>query len=485
LFGVGITYSAAIVPLLDRCPDLFDVIEVEPQTLWTRAGDDAPRFQIEEAVVEHLEQLPGQKLIHSVGTPVGGTVAPEPAQLELLAAMVERFRAPWLSDHLSYNQTPEFATGFFLPPRQTQAGVEAVTRSISVVQQAVQVPILVETGVNYLRPRTDEIPDGQFVAEVVERADCGLLLDMHNVFTNALNGRQPVDEFVAALPLERVREIHLAGGMELDGFWLDAHSGELPEPLTAICEDLVPRLPNLAAIIFEIFPSFVPLVGLDLVQAQIERLHELWSFRGTVPGPPRPRALRLESSPDGADALPPEAWERALGALVIGRDDAADGDDGLRDDPAISLVQGLIHEFRASMIVGVLRLTSRLLMLALGAEAFRTILASYWLATPPQMYASLEAEAFADHLGELNLEVPHLAQVLRFEQAVTATLTDGQTRVVAFEFEPLPLLRALAEGRLPEEPPRPGSFEIELTADGPTAVSGLDEEALRSAYPFH
>ena len=170
---------------------------------------------------------------------------------------------------------------------------------------------------------------------------------------------------------------------------------------------------------------------------------------------------------------------------MIGRDDAADGDDGLRDDPAISLVQGLIHEFRASMIVGVLRLTSRLLMLALGAEAFRTILASYWLATPPQMYASLEAEAFADHLGELNLEVPHLAQVLRFEQAVTATLTDGQTRVVAFEFEPLPLLRALAEGRLPEEPPRPGSFEIELTADGPTAVSGLDEEALRSAYPFH
>jgi uncharacterized protein len=484
VFGVGITYSAAIEPLLDRCPDLFDVVEVEPQTLWIRAGRGTPRFRVEEAVVAHLERLPGRKLIHSVGTPVGGTVPPEAAQLELLAEMVARFEAPWLSDHLSYNQTPEFATGFFLPPRQTQAGVEAVTRSISILQQALQVPILVETGVNYLRPRPDEMPDGQFVAAVVERAECGLLLDMHNVFTNALNGRQPVDEFIDALPLERVREIHLAGGVELDGFWLDAHSGELPEPLVAICERLIPRLPSLDAIIFEIFPSFVPLVGLDVVQAQIERLHELWRYRGTVPEPTRkPRALRLESSSE-EHALPPEAWERALGSLVIGRNDAA-AEDGLRDDPAISLVQGLIHEFRASMIVGVLRLTSRLLMLALGTDAFRTILASYWLATPPQMYASLEADAFARHLEQLDLRVPHLTEVLRFEQAVMATLADGRTRVVAFEFEPLPLLRSLAEGRLLDEPPQAGRFEIELTADGPTAAGGVDEEALRAAYPYH
>jgi uncharacterized protein len=484
VFGVGITYSAAIEPLLDRCPNLFDVVEIEPQTLWIRAGDGTPRFRVEEAVVAHLERLPGRKLIHSVGTPVGGTVAPEPAQLELLAEMVSRFEAPWLSDHLSYNQTPEFATGFFLPPRQTQAGVEAVTKSISILQNALQVPILIETGVNYLRPRPEEMPDGPFVAAVVERAECGLLLDMHNVFTNALNGRQPVDEFIDALPLERVHEIHLAGGMELDGFWLDAHSGELPEPLIAICERLIPRLPSLDAIIFEIFPSFVPLVGLDVVQAQIERLQELWRYRGTVPEvTAAPRTLRLEGSSE-EDALPPEAWERALGSLVIGRNDAA-AEDGLRNDPAISLVQGLIHEFRASMIVGVLRLTSRLLMLALGTDAFRTILASYWLATPPQMYASLEADAFARHLERLDLRVPHLIEVLRFEQAVTATLADGRTRVVAFEFEPLPLLRALAEGRLLDEPPQAGKFEIELTADGPTAAVGVDEEAFRAAYPYH
>jgi uncharacterized protein len=472
--------------LLTRTPELFDVLEIEPQTLWTRLLDGPPHFRVQWEVFEHVSRLPGRKLIHSVGTPVGGTVPPDPEQLHLLREMVDQFEAPWASDHLSYNQTPEFATGFFLPPRQTEEGVKAVTTSIRALQRALNVPIAVETGVNYLRPRADELPDGAFVADVVEVADCGLLLDMHNVFTNALNGRQPVDEFLDAIPLDRVWEIHLAGGMELDGFWLDAHSGAIPDPLFAICESVIPRLPNLSAIVFEIFPSFVPLVGLDLVQTQIERLHELWSLRRqcTVQRAPRPIELRFEGL-GGMDTLSPAAWERALGKLVIGRASPEGTTAGLADDPGVRIVEGLIHEFRASMIVGVLRLTSRLLMLALGPDAFRTLLNSYWLATPPQMYASLEADGFAQHLASLNLDVPHLAEVLRFEQAITATLTDGETRVVPFDVEPVPLLRALAAGHLPTDPPQPGRYEIELTPDGPTGSTGIDFQDVERAFPYH
>ena len=142
--------------------------------------------------------------------------------------------------------------------------------------------MVVETGVNYLRPRSDELRDGNFVRRVSEAADCGLLLDLHNVFTNALNGRQPLDAFLDDLPLERVWEVHLAGGMELDGFWLDAHSGAIPDALYSVAEQLIPRLPNLGAIIFEIFPSFVPVVGLDLVEEQIHRLHALWRRRAPL-----------------------------------------------------------------------------------------------------------------------------------------------------------------------------------------------------------
>jgi uncharacterized protein (UPF0276 family) len=484
--GVGITYSSAIEGLLERSPELFDVVEIEPQTLWTRVPDGPSHFRVRRDVLAHVSRLPGRKLIHSVGTPVGGTVAPDPEQLELLGEMVDELDAPWASDHLSYNQTPEFATGFFLPPRQTPAGIAVVTASIRTLQEALNVPVAVETGVNYLRPRSDELSDGAFVAEVVENADCGLLLDMHNVFTNALNGRQPVDEFLDAVPLHRVWEIHLAGGMELDGFWLDAHSGAIPDPLFAVCESVVPRLPNVSAIVFEIFPSFVPLVGLDLIRTQIERLHELWALRRQKPAQQarRPIELRVETV-DGAERVPPEEWERALGELVIGRASSGSAAAELADDRGVRIVEGLIHEFRASMIVGVLRLTSRLLLLALGPAAFRLILNDYWLATPPQMYASLEADAFARHLASLDLAVPHLSDVLRFEQATTATLTDGKKRVVAFDVEPLPLLRALAAGRLPDESPRRGRFEIELTPDGATGAAGLDGRDVAAAFPYH
>jgi uncharacterized protein len=482
--GVGITYSSAIVPLLERRPELFHVVEIEPQTTWIRTTDPHVPYLVREEVVEHLLALPGRKLIHSIGAPVGGTVRPDAAQLPLLRQAVERFDSPWISDHLSFNQTPEFATGFFLPPRQTMAGVEAVTRSIRDLQRAVGAPLAVETGVNYLKPLADELRDGEFVRYVAETADCGILLDLHNVFSNALNGRQPLDEFLEDLPLHRVWEVHLAGGMEVDGFWLDSHSGAIPDALYAIVERVIPRLPNLGAIIFEIFSSFVPVVGLDLVEEQIHRLHALWARRMIAHTAPSPAPMPLVVRPQDNDDLLPEAWERALGALVTGQ--PAEGvPDDLKQDPAIRVVKGLIFEFRASMIVGTLRLTSRLLMLALGPEAFRTILLDYTSRIPPQSYGSLEAEAFSQYLDALGLKVPHLATILEFERATLETLIDDQTRIVKFDVEPLPLLRALAEGRLPTEVPQAGDFEIELTADGAASLNGVDLKAMEAAYPFH
>jgi uncharacterized protein len=411
-------------------------------------------------------------------------VRPAPAQLELLRTTARMFDSPWVSDHLSFNQTPEFSTGFFLPPRQTPAGIATVTKSIRALQHALELPVAVETGVNYLKTRRDELRDGEFVAQVVQSADCHLLLDLHNVFTNALNGRQPIDEFLDDLPLDRVCEIHLAGGMELDGFWLDAHSGAIPDALFAVAERVIPRLPNLGAIIFEIFPSFVPEVGLDLVEEQIRRLHDLWSLRSGA-GAPRPiSGTRTISTRMDDDQLLPESWERALGALVTGQPaDAVPAD--LQQDPGVRIVRGLIFEFRASMIVGTLRLTSRLLMLSLGQHAFRTILLDYTFKTPPQAYGSLEADAFARYLASLGLQVPHLSKILEFEQATLATLVDDQPRIVKFEIEPLPLLRALAEGRLPSESGRAGDFEIELTGDGQPSVTGVDREAVQGAFPFH
>ena len=482
--GIGATYSGAIEPLIERHPELFDVLEIEPQTLWIKTADPQRPFLVQEQVLEHLAGLPGRKIIHSVGRPIGGTVAPETAELELLKKTVDYFDPPWASDHLSFNHTEEFATGFFLPPRQTIAGVDAAGGAIRRLRAALNLPIAVETGVSYLRPRVDELPDGEFVARVIEKADCGLLLDLHNVYCNSVNGRQPIDEFLAQLPLERVWEVHVAGGFEMDGFYLDAHSGGIPEPLHQIVEEALPRLPNLKAIVFEIFPSFIPLVGFDLVEEQLNWLHEVWKRRKvseSVSG----RPFTLRSEPETPDSVSPAVWERALGRLVVGQD--ADDDVGreLEQEPGVRVVERLIHEFRGSMIVRVLPVTSRFLMLALGTEAFRTILSDYWSRRMPQMYATLEAQSFARYLREVDLRVPHLAKILEFEEAVLATNIDEQTRIVKFNFEPLPLLRAISEGRLPQEPPRTGDFEIEITPEALGSDLGVDPDTLRQPANFH
>ena len=462
--GIGATYSDALEPLIEGRPELFDVLEIEPQTLWTRNAEPRGPFRLADSIVEHLARLPGRKILHSVGRPVGGTLGPSVADRDLLDDTAKRLDAPWVSDHLSFNHTSEFATGFFLPPRQTPACVEILSSSIRELQETLGLPVAVETGVSYLRPRADELSDGEFVARVVETADCGILLDLHNVYCNAVNGRQSVDEFLDQLPLDRVWEVHLAGGFELEGFYLDAHSGAIPEPLHAVVEDVIPRLPNLKAIIFEIFPSFVPLVGLDVIKDQLEWMHVVWrQLRSKKAGSKKTVTARSETAE--IDMVAPAVWERALGRLVVGM--AADDQIGveLSGDPGVPLVERLIHEFRASMIVRVLPITSRFIMLAMGPDAFRIMLADFWGRVTPQMYASIEADSFAKYLNALDLKVPHIGKIIEFEQAVMEVNLTGSARVVQFDFEPLPFLRAISEGRLPEGAPVQGNFEIAVTPE--------------------
>ena len=130
-------------------------------------------------------------------------------------------------------------------------GIEAAIHSVRALQSELSIPFLIETGVNYLRPLPEEVPDGEFVARVVEGSGCGILLDLHNLWANERNGRQSIADFLDSIPLERVRELHLASGHEHGGLWLDAHSGAMPEGLFELAQSVVRRLPNLGAVIFE------------------------------------------------------------------------------------------------------------------------------------------------------------------------------------------------------------------------------------------
>lgn len=470
--GVGISWTRELETLLDGHADLVDWVEFEPQTTWLVAVDGGPP-RAPRAPIERLLRAPARKLVHSVAAPVGGRQRPDAAHLALLREVVRELRAPWLSEHLSFNAAHGVCTGFFLPPRQTEAQVRVVADNIRRLQDAVGVPVAIENGTSYLRPRSDEMGDGEFIARVAEVADCGLLLDLHNAYANAANGRQPLGELLAQLPLHRVWELHLAGGLVREGFWLDAHSGPVPEPLWQQLHGLPARLPALQAVVFEMFPSFVAEQGPEAVVAELQRLRAWLEGSAAAPAPASPPvAPRLQWAHEPvADDGAGDGWESALTELVTGQPTIA-GDDraarwhaALAPEAGLPLLRDLVFSFRASMLVQALPLSMRLLLANLGPEPVRLVLQDAFAHEPPRLYAALEAEAFAAHLERRCFAVPHLQAVLRYELALARTLIDGQPRVVPFEVEPMPLLRALAEGRLPDEVPQAGAFEVELLPD--------------------
>jgi uncharacterized protein len=462
--GVGLNWSPELDRISKDNEDLIDVVEVEPQSLWRR-DIDTDGLMLDQVSLQNLRQLRKPILAHSVALAVGGTQPAPCMELSNLSATAKELSSPWVSEHLSFNriadEAGEWQSGFLLPPRQTIAGVAAAIASVQALSAGVTMPLAVETGVNYLRARSDELPDGEFVARVAEGADCGILLDLHNVWTNARNGRQPLAEYIDQIPLERVWELHLAGGHSHRGFWLDSHSGMVSPELMELATRIVPRLPNLKAIVFELFPAYLPKILPSAFRTQLEALHRLWDRRNTASSIFGPK--RFSQSPSDSPPVPAE-WEQTLGKLAVHKPCTSPLAQELRRDPGLSVIREMVEKFRGSMVVRTLRLTSRLIMLERGPAYLEQLLAEFWKSHAPQPFALDEAKAFAGFLREQKPYVPFLPEVLAYDCAVIAVALDGEERRVPFGADPLPLLRALGAGRRPTEITK-GKYEIRLTPD--------------------
>jgi uncharacterized protein (UPF0276 family) len=461
--GVGLTWLTGLESLVEANSPLIDVLEIAPQAFWRGESGKAPA--VDQAAVVSLQRRPIPKLIHSVGLPVGGTHPPASSGIEMLRSVAVQLGAPWISEHLSFNCVGEdsstWHTGFLLPPRQTLAGVEAAVSSIRALSSGMPVPVAIEGGVSYLQPRGDELPDGEFVARVAESADCGILLDLQNVWTNQHHGRQNAGDYVDQLPLERVWEVHLAAGSSHRSYCLDAHPGPSPADLFELAMRIVPRLPNLKALVFEIFPSSVPKLTAELLRSQLEGLQRIWDRRGSSSYSRSQQVSREQETSSGPTPL---EWEKTLAALTAHKKCSGTLADELRADPGLAIVRGMVDRYRGSLIVRTLRLSSRLIILERGPGYLEQLLAAFWKVHPPEACAVDEAEAFAEYLQDEKPYVPFLPEVLEYDRAVIAVALHGEERLVPFRADPLPLLGALGAGRRPTQIAT-GHFEVRLTPE--------------------
>lgn len=442
--GVGMVHARGLEHLFGA----GTVVEVEPQTSWHHHPPG--EFTAPLDAFAQLAAGAGACLVHGVGDPFGSTIAAGPSFARAFAASVAALRPVWISEHLAFNRFGAddgvHATGFFMPPSQTRASAHAAATRIRELAHAMGTAVLFETGVSYLRPQPWELADGEYFAEVAEAADCGILLDLHNVWTNARNGRQPLDALFDAMPLDRVVELHVAGGVEHRGYWLDGHCGPTPAELRSIAERLVPRLGNLKAIVFELLPQFVDTVGTAAIHDELGWLERLWSRRGTDRAVQPKR--RVGAPADPADAPSPAVWEQTLGGLLrghIARDALARR---LADDPAIGLYRELVARFRMGAIAEALPWTLRAIRRVDGPQGSHAALVEMLRGTTPEPFESTEALRFAEALARRPL-APLVRDALAIEHASLRALLDHRAQEIEVEHDPHALFEALAAGHAP------------------------------------
>nr|WP_255428086.1 DUF692 family multinuclear iron-containing protein [Ramlibacter cellulosilyticus] len=388
--------------------------------------------------------------MHGVGHPVGGTVQDPVDPWDLLHHAVRALQPAWVSEHLSFNRVGREEgirhAGFLFPPAQTAAAVRVAASNIIAYARRLGCPAAFETGVNYLRPRASDMGDGEFFAAVAQASGAGILLDVHNLWCNECNGRESVAEVVATLPLDRVWEIHFAGGMEHSGFRLDAHSGRVPPQVIDIAAALIPRLPRLGALVFEILPEHVPAIGLDGVMRELARLQELWALRS-------PTNVQVPSSPactpSRSDFDEVARWEGSLFDAVTGNADP--------EDRGCALLRGLVDDARRGSLARALRYTTTCLLGALGDRGFGELFAAYCRTHAPEPFASVEAERFAGFLRtriDGGLCVPYLDEVLAFEHGLLRATLLGASSEVRWSVDPTMLIESLEAGTLPRGLPQ-------------------------------
>ncbi len=231
-YGVGLGWRPEIAGFVAGLPGLrFTEVVAES----VHAHGDLPAG---------LDDLRGRGVAvvpHGVKLSLGGAEPVEPARVEHLAAVARRLGAPLVSEHIAFVRAGGVEAGHLLPVPRSSEAVDAVVANVRRTQAALDVPIALEPIAALFDWPDDEMDEAAFLTEILDRTGALLLLDVANVYANALNrGTDPV-ALLDRLPLDRVAYVHVAGGAEHDGIYHDTHTDAVPRPVLDLVAELCAR----------------------------------------------------------------------------------------------------------------------------------------------------------------------------------------------------------------------------------------------------
>lgn len=223
VLGVGLGLRRPLLEETLTANDWIDWLEFTPENFMGRGGQTR---QMLERAKTHFPLVS-----HGVSLSIGSL---DPFNPDYLRELEELFRwvdPPWFSDHLCFSSINGHYFNDLMPLPRTMETVRHVSNRIRFLQDYFQRPVLIENISQYLNCPDDVLPDAAFISGILEEADCGLLLDVNNVYVNSVNhGFDPLD-FLANIPLERVVQIHVAGHHAFPEGLVDTHGAPVCDPV--------------------------------------------------------------------------------------------------------------------------------------------------------------------------------------------------------------------------------------------------------------
>lgn len=231
--GLGVGWRPEIAGLIGALPGLR-FCEVVAEALPVRRGRAVPPPALEALRGRGVTVVP-----HGTRLSLGGAEPLDTERVARFVAAADALAAPLVSEHVAFVRAGGLEAGHLLPVPRTREALAVLTRNVRAVQAELAVPIALEPIAALFDWPDDELTEAQFLAELLDRTDAALLLDVANVYANARNrGADPHAE-LRRLPLERVAYAHVAGG-EADptGLYHDTHTSATPRPVLDLVAEL-------------------------------------------------------------------------------------------------------------------------------------------------------------------------------------------------------------------------------------------------------
>jgi hypothetical protein len=215
-----------------RVPHYQHILEKKPVVDWFEIISE--NYMVEggrplQVLDRILEQY--QVVQHGVSMYFGNAARPDRDHLKKLRALTRRTKTPWLSDHLCWGSVDGRFTHDLLPMPYTWEAVEWTARNIREVQDYTELPVAVENVSSYAEFHASEMSEWEFLNEVAERADCGVLLDVNNIYVSSRNHDFDPNLYVDHVNPARVAQIHIAGHTKHERYILDTHDHPVLDPV--------------------------------------------------------------------------------------------------------------------------------------------------------------------------------------------------------------------------------------------------------------